>query len=720
MDKSNGFAAGPAPSPDNTGGRPAKARNAVTGIRDVRPPAPQVELATHGGLDVPAAVRRRPILTLIVFSACLLAGARYALKNVAQEYHAEASVYVSPTYFKNLQQDREQLQISYTTLVNQQILTIRRYDILREALDRLQKQGIQWRRSGESEEAAVGRLSEELDIKYIPDSYEVLVGLNGPSAEQLAPILNTITETYVGTEKQEEMSDRSSRLAALGADLNATEAMLQKKLDQQAQLSQKLTTLNPDKASTVDDALLTGARQALEEAHRKRVEADTQLAILQTSRDPSGRSLLSTLAEETVTSDPNARPLLDSFLQRTADLQKSIQGMTADHPVRQAADKELVDLQSQKTQLQKSLTVEASDRLLAKERADVERSRLLETELQQEVDDYTSKVQGVAKEVQLAQGVNDEIDRLRRQQAAITGQVDALNIPGDAAGFLRIFSAARTPLEPNKSGSKKLLFVILGAALFLSIGTSVGLDLTDQRILAPSEVKRAVGFLPVGVVLERTPGTLALAEEHFRRLVNGIQRGMSALGARNILLTPVRHSRNPTTLITDIGRVLVARGLKTAIVDANSAGTSDERFHAEDRPERLALADHGDFGIQNDDPRLPARIEMNALEGSGPTVLISRISLLLEELKKEYDVVLIDAPPLELSADTEFLASVSDITLLVVECGEATRRELTRSAAALGAAGAPSVGVILSQVRLNQKFRRFRSFSWSSVPEGLG
>ncbi len=86
--------------------------------------------------------------------------------------------------------------------------------------------------------------------------------------------------------------------------------------------------------------------------------------------------------------------------------------------------------------------------------------------------------------------------------------------------------------------------------------------------------------------------------------------------------------------------------------------------------------------------------EMSSLQESSPVPLISRMSLLLEELKQEYDVVLIDAPPLEFSADTEFLASISDITLLVVESGEATRRELTRSASVLGGIGAPSVGVI--------------------------
>ena len=170
-------------------------------------------------------------------------------------------------------------------LVNQQILTIRRTDILGDALDRLEKQGVQWRGPGESGDAAVARLAGALDIQHIPDSYEVLIGLNGPVAEKLAPIVNMITDTYLEKQKQEELSDRSNRMSALASEQGAVATTLQQKLDLQAQFSQKLTTLNLDKASTADDSLLTGARQALEEAHRKRLEAEAQLAVLQGTKD---------------------------------------------------------------------------------------------------------------------------------------------------------------------------------------------------------------------------------------------------------------------------------------------------------------------------------------------------------------------------------------------------------------------------------------------------
>ena len=520
------------------------------------------------------------------------------------------------------------------------------------------------------------------------------------------------------------MSDRSSRLAALTAEQANVAVSLQQKLDAQAQFSQTLTTLNLDKAATADDALLTGARQALEEAHRKRVEAETQMAILEGPKNGTDTSLLTTLAQEAAMNDANTRPQITTLNQRLSDLQKSIEGLTPDHPLRQSAEKEMAKIQEQIKKLETGSTTESAARMLAKVRAEVDRTKLLETQLSKEVDEYTSRVQSRAKQVQLAQGVNDEIDRLRRQQNAINGQIDALSMPGDSGSYLRIFSAARTPLEPNKSNSKKMIFAALAASLILAIGIALAMDTFDQRIFTPAEVKRAVGFPPVGMVLESAPGTAAFSAEHFRRLVNGIQRGAVALGAKSVVLTPLRHARTPGTLSMDIGRVLVARGLKVAIVDANPNAPDDEQLEMTGAVQESGLDDDLPPGIAKHESRLPARIEMGSAQEVSAAPLISRISGMLQSLEQEYDVVLIDAPPLGISADTEFLATISDITLLVVEAGEATRAELVRCANVLGRVGTRSVGVILTQMRLRdaggavkRDFRRYRALSWSTAPE---
>jgi hypothetical protein len=689
----------------------------VASFTDVRPAAPKVEPASMGGIDVPAAILKRPLLTVGTLLLTLLAGAPYLLRKAPKVYHAEAAIYVSPTYFKNLQEDREQLQISYTTLVNQQILTLRRFDILDEALKRLEQQGIRWRNPGESEEGAVARLTQQLDVQHIPDSYEVLVGLDG-TREWVAPIVNTVANTFLDKGKEQDIADRSGRLSVLIAEQNKIQAELEKKLDQQSNLSQQLMTVSLDKASMVDDTLLGGARQALEDARHKRMEAEAQLSIME-AKGGDSKNPLTTLAEEAVTNDDNLNTVTNTLLQRRTELRLRIEGLTAQHPLRQATEKELADINEQLTRLPKLRMDDTSARLRVKLHSDVDRSRLIEEELGREVQLYASKVQSRTRQVQEAQGLNGEIDRLRRDQSAIVGRINELRMGDGDAGYVRMFSSAQTPIEPTKTNSKKFLGILFGVALFLAVALAIAMDFIDQRIMSPAEVKRAIGFPPVGIVLEQVHGTLAFADEHFRRLVNGIQRGMAAQDAKCIVLTPLKNARNPGSLVTDIGQALLARGLKTVIVDANP------RRAEEDGSE--SLPGSGLFTV-NEPPQhasIPARLEAGTAREMSGVLAVARLgSFRWEELRREYDVVLIDTAPLQLSADTEFLASISDITLVVVETGKATRHELIQGATLLGRIGAPSIGVIMSRVRLRhagrglkRDFKQFSTLSWSPATE---
>src|SRR5271165_5685486 len=175
-------------------------RSAVVGFADARSSEPKVVIGSSFEINPLAALRRRPLLSVFAFLLPFLAAIPF-LRNVPQEYHAETTLYVSPTYFKNILSNREPLQTSYGVLVNQQILTIRRYDVLSEALDRLESQGIVWREPRESRRSAVSRLAAQLEVQPISDSYEVSIGLTGRQREWLAPIVNTVATTYLKVAK---------------------------------------------------------------------------------------------------------------------------------------------------------------------------------------------------------------------------------------------------------------------------------------------------------------------------------------------------------------------------------------------------------------------------------------------------------------------------------------------------------------------------------------
>jgi capsular exopolysaccharide synthesis family protein len=85
---------------------------------------------------------------------------------------------------------------------------------------------------------------------------------------------------------------------------------------------------------------------------------------------------------------------------------------------------------------------------------------------------------------------------------------------------------------------------------------------------------------------------------------------------------------------------------------------------------------------------------------SGPTELVTSQSMgtLIDQLAGQYDVVLIDTPPLVGFADSSVLATVSDGVLLCVRSGHTQRHELQLSQRQLSLIGARLVGVVLTMV----------------------
>ena len=361
---------------------------------------------------------------------------------------------------------------------------------------------------------------------------------------------------------------------------------------------------------------------------------------------------------------------------------------------------------------------EASGRLLTKLHADVDRARVLETELDKEVASATTSVQGIAKQVQQAQGLSGEIERLRKSQSTVNSVME-LSLEDGPSDYLRVFSSAQPPLGPSKTNLEKTLGGLTAFGILLGVVLAVGVDLANPRIVSPTDVMRAVGFKPLGLLFDRTPGTEAFAEEHFWRLVNGIQRGVAAHGAKSIVLTPLRFSQNPRALLNDLSRALCLCGLKTVVVDANPQSGPDLL--------QSGMADISDQGrpvlgrLESADSTLPERIKIGLRRDQSRVIVLDRA--MVAELRRQYDVVLIDAPSLLMCADMEFLPLIGDITLIVAEAGDATRPELVQGMDLLKRIGAPGVGVIMSQVKLRKAGKEvksdFKRFTALSVPANL-
>jgi Mrp family chromosome partitioning ATPase len=76
---------------------------------------------------------------------------------------------------------------------------------------------------------------------------------------------------------------------------------------------------------------------------------------------------------------------------------------------------------------------------------------------------------------------------------------------------------------------------------------------------------------------------------------------------------------------------------------------------------------------------------------------------LIRELKRRFDVVLIDSPPVTLVSDPSVVAAKVDGTILVVGLGRARKGDLRRAVEQLESVNARVVGVVLNRMKSPQR-----------------
>ena len=608
-------------------------------------------------LDLRDTLRRRWPLACAIFLAVAGAGAWLGLATTKPVYEAETTIYVAPAIGG---EDSGAPESPYPMLVNQQVMTILHYDTLSEAVRRLGEEDIHWKTPGETERHAVDRLRDSLQVQRVPNSYEIAIGMTGNGApntagdpRSMAAIVNIVAESFLDGGARRTASGRAERIGTLTRQKSGLEQDLRDKLAVRAKLSESLQVVNLDKTVELpDDAALTQMRQAMTEAFRKRIEAEEQLF--------AGQRTVPAEAERIVMADPANRAVAGNLLQRQFELKEHIEGMLPSHPLRKDAETELNAIDAELQKAPNELIPKLTAQLLEKLRADVDESHRVESDLHGEMEREAANIGSMSRQFAEAEGVNADIARLRDRVGRIQGQIEEIDLQGDAPGTMRVFSVAQVPPVTPRSAPKKALGIAL-LALFLGIGVPVALDLTDSRIYGPAAIERTLGFPAVGMTIERDSQTEQFADEHLRRLVAGIERGI-ANGAKTIVLTGLKQSV-PLALMGNISRLLGERGINAAV------HTVRWKADSQATPPQIGLI---------------SSVISPGVDRNGS------------------DVVLIDAPALLLSADAERVAAEADITLMIVQAGKNTRPDLVRGARLLERLDAPAVGVILQGVRVDR------------------
>jgi receptor protein-tyrosine kinase len=277
----------------------------------------------------------------------------------------------------------------------------------------------------------------------------------------------------------------------------------------------------------------------------------------------------------------------------------------------------------------------------------------------------------------------------------------------------RVTNEATLPTSP--ASPRTLLNLVTAAlvGLVLGIGLAVARDVLDRTVRSLDNVQEvtdapvlaSVGFDPG---MKRNPlltdlGAFAARTEAFRLLRTNLQFLDLDSRPRSLVITSAVPGEGKTATSTNLAVALAQAGRRVLLVDGDLR-----------RPRVASLLDlDGAIGLTTvlvGSASLEDAIQVHGASGlhflaSGakppnPTeILQSRVTHdLMARLRAEYDMVIIDVPPLLPVADAAVLAAATDGAIIVAKHGRTTRDQLREATGRLENVGGRLFGIVINMI----------------------
>ena len=268
------------------------------------------------------------------------------------------------------------------------------------------------------------------------------------------------------------------------------------------------------------------------------------------------------------------------------------------------------------------------------------------------------------------------------------------------------------PIRPQRS-----IYTILGGVvgLMLAIGMIFFIEYLDDTLKTPQDVQQALdipvlGYItnmqPVSNTTKGLPVALQLpsqTSEAIDALRTNLEFAVAQSSLKTLLLLGVNESgEGKTSMATDLAVSYAQSGSKVVLLDADLQNPSVHRY--------FGLANENGFSnlLADDSKTKAAGKKVEGLDGltvitggnASPTPATdgvtkpNRIVKILDILRKQSDVIIIDAPSINV-ADSWVLASKMDGVLLVIQPRVTHLSDARQSLEQLNRAGATILGIVL-------------------------
>lgn len=595
---------------------------------------------------------------------------------------------------------------------------IQRTGILYPVIEQLKLQE-KWAREGRAlpREIAYQTLRGKLELDEVRNTDLLQISVYDPNPQLAADIANKIVAVYQDTRVDEEKEILNRAVTAMNEEVGNQ----QKRVDDAAATTAKIrdeehiVDLNPEGIEGTQAPVNSMVVKQETEVN----DAETKVAMLSSKLGQieklKGEELVRMLPALDI-QDPTVQKVLLSYHEAAAQEAFFLNsGLGENHPKVKAvrAEREVYAKQLEeqvsivRTGLEKNLKGAQTTRDELRKRLDQIDARQLKGKNLSA--NYTRAKNAYIKEKTLLDGV-----RLRAQS-----QTMELAMPRFAVSVKQVAEPPSSPARPRVA-----LNLMLGTLVGLVVGLGLAffIEYLDTSVKTMEEIEALIGtpvlaIIPKGIsVLREAPDDTADAEA-YRILRTNIELNRKTSEANTFAAVSGGQGEGKSTTIANLGYIYAQGAFSTLIVDADVRRPVQHLLF--DISNEIGLTNYLTTEMPLADVVLPTTVEHLSVLPSGPPTLDAagllnsqRMFAAIGQLKKNYDIVLFDSPPILGVSDASVIATAVDHTIIVVQHRRFPRAMVARVKQAVLRVRGSVLGVVLNNVdiRHDQNFYYYTSY----------
>ncbi|HXB99923.1 MAG TPA: polysaccharide biosynthesis tyrosine autokinase [Terriglobales bacterium] len=567
----------------------------------------------------------------------------------------------------------------------------------------------------------------KLRVALIPNTRIMEIHFTSTDPQLAASAVNTLAATYVEQNfktKFESTMQASDWLSKQLVDLQMKVETSQEKL---VRYQKEHEILGMDEKQNIITEKLDELNKEMTMAESDRMQKEAVYRQTQSS-DPDVVAA-AIIADTTGTGSGAGSGLLDKLREQQANLKIQIADLNTQFG---PSYPKIAQLNNQLKEIDRQLQTEtnkAVDHLKGQYQAALQRENMLRGSFDQQKQE-ANKLNESAIEYSI---LKRDLDSNR---TLYEGLLEKLKEAGVTAGLrsnnFRIIDAARVPTAPSEPNIPRNLSFALVLGVISGVGLAFLLENMDNTVRTPEQAQvisglPSLGMIPLGSKSGNhgpTGKRLALTAskevvetvtqirpqsqmaESYRALRTSLL--LSNLGAppKVIMVTSARPQEGKTTTSINTAIVLAQKGVRVLLIDADLRRPSVHKTLGMGPRSGLSNVLTGSATVQQTITLSPILSNLYILPAGtpppNPAELLASANMkeLIDQLRGQYDHIVIDTPPTLSVTDAVVLSPRADATILVIRSGQTTKQALRRSRDILMQVNAHVAGVLLNAVDL--------------------